>query len=121
MTVPSDGAWLFTAKSRNLGGTSPASAIRVVQIDTKPPAAPVITAPITSTGSSFTLTGTAEPGTTVEVFENGVSRGTVSAGNGNWSKTFTGVPTGTRTFTAKAIDFAGNASSASAGYYLQIG
>lgn len=120
LTVPSDGAWLFTAKARNLGGTSPASAARVLHVDTKPPAAPVITAPISGTGSSFTLTGTAEPGTVVEVFENGSSRGTISTSNGTWSKTFAGVPTGTRTYTAKAIDFAGNVSPVSASYYLQI-
>jgi hypothetical protein len=121
ITVPADGAYLITAKARNLGGTSPSSALRVIQVDTRAPAAPVITAPMTSTGSTFTLSGTAEPGTTVEVFENGSSRGTVSASNGSWSKSFAGVPTGTRAFTAKATDIAGNISVVSAGYYLQIG
>ena len=48
ITVPADGAYLFTAKARNLGGTSPSSALRVIQVDTRAPAAPVITAPIGS-------------------------------------------------------------------------
>ena len=52
---------------------------------------------------------------------NGSSRGTVAVGSGTWSKTFTGVPTGTRTFTAKATDYAGNVSAISAGYYLPVG
>ena len=121
VTVPADGAYLFSAKARTLGGSSPASAMRVIQVDATAPPAPAITAPITSTGSSFTLSGTAEPGSTVEVFENGSSRGTVAAGNGTWSKTFTGMTTGTHTFTAKAMDYAGNASADSAGYYLRVG
>ncbi len=121
VTVPADGAYLITAKARTLGGTSPSSGTRVIQVDTRAPEAPVITAPIASTGSTFTLTGTAEPGTTVEVFENGVSQGTAAASNGTWSRTFSGVPTGTRTFIAKATDFAGNTSVVSAGYYLRIG
>ena len=82
VTVPADGAYLFTARARNLAGSSPSSALRVIQIDTRPPAAPVITGII----SPFTLVGTAEAGTTVELFENGQSRGTVSAANGTWSR-----------------------------------
>ena len=92
----------------------------MIQFDTRAPAAPVITAPITSSATAFTLSGTAEPGTVVEVFENGVSRGTVATSNGTWSKAFSGVPTGTRTFTAKATDYAGNVSTISAGYYLSV-
>lgn len=119
--VPSDGGYLFTATARNLGGTSPSSAIRVIQIDTRAPAPPVITAPAGSAPTTFTLTGTAEAGTTVEVFENGSSRGTVATSNGTWSRTLTGVPSGTRTFTAGATDFAGNRSAVSAGVILRIG
>jgi hypothetical protein len=57
----------------------------------------------------------------VEVFENGSSRGTLAASNGTWSKLFTGVPSGTRTFTARATDLAGNTSAVSAGSSLRIG
>jgi hypothetical protein len=121
VTVSADGAYLFTAKARTLGGSSPASAMRVIQVDTMAPAAPVITAPIASSGPSFTLSGTAETGSTVEVLENGSSRGTVAVSNGTWSKTFTGVPAGTPTFTAKATDLAGNVSVISAGYHLRVG
>ena len=57
----------------------------------------------------------------MEVFENGTSRGTIAAGSGAWSKTFTGMPTGTRTFSAKATDYAGNAAAISEGYDLRVG
>jgi len=62
-------SYSFTAKARNLAGSSPSSAVRVIQVDSRPPAAPVITGLI----SPFTLIGTAEAGTTVELFENGDS------------------------------------------------
>jgi hypothetical protein len=106
VTVPADGAYLFTARARNLAGASPSSAVRVVQIDSRPPDAPVIT----GLYGTFTLTGTAESGTTVEVFENGQSRGTVSAANGTWTRTLSSV---TGPFTARTTDFAGNQSALS--------
>ena len=121
VTVPADGAYLFTAKARTPGGSSPASAARVIQIDTVAPASPVITSPLTSTASSFTLTGTAEPGSTVEVLDNGSSSGTVAAIGGTWTKTLTSVPTGTHTLTAKAADIAGNVSTISTGYSMRVG
>jgi hypothetical protein len=93
----------------------------VIQIDTRAPAAPVITAPIGNAQTSFTLTGTAEAGTTVEVFEDGSSRGTVAAIDGMWSKPFTGAPSGTHTYTARTTDIAGNTSAVSAGSSLRIG
>ena len=109
VTVPADGAYLFTAKARNLAGSSPSSALRVIQIDTRAPAAPAITGII----SPFTLVGTAEAGTTVELFENGQSRGTVSAANGTWSRPLSA---GAGSFTARTTDFAGNQSPVSAPY-----
>jgi large repetitive protein len=120
ITVPSDGAYLLSARARTLGATSPSSSIRVIQVDTRPPAPPVITAPATTATMSFTLTGTAEPGTTIEVLENGSSRGTVAAPGGSWTKSFTGVPLGVRSYTAIATDIAGNRSTPSAPRALAI-
>jgi hypothetical protein len=119
--VPADDAYLLTAKARNSGGTSSPSALRVVQVDTHAPTPPVITAPSTSAGTSYTLTGTAEAGTTVEVFENGISQGTVAAVNGNWTKAFSNVARGARTYTARTTDMAGNVSPTSTAHTLQIG
>jgi hypothetical protein len=121
ITLPGEGAYLLTAKARNLGGASPSSALRVIQVDSLAPAAPQITAPATAAATSFTLSGTAEPGTTVEVFENSSSRGTVAATNGNWTKSFSAVVPGARSYTAIATDMAGNRSAMSLTRTLSIG
>ncbi len=123
VTGLSDGAYLFTARARNLGGVSGNSGATVVQVDTRAPAAPGFTSPAANSavGTAFTLTGTAEAGTTVELFEDGVSRGTLAASNGTWSKQLSGVTAGTRTYTAKTTDFAGNTSPPSSGYSLRVG
>jgi Bacterial Ig domain len=114
VNVP-DGAQLFTATATTMGGTSDQTPIRVVQVDTKAPAAPVFTAPQEggSVPSSFTVGGTAESGVTIELFENGQSRGTIAASGGQWSRAMSGVTSGTRVYTARATDFAGNVSTTS--------
>jgi hypothetical protein len=85
-------------------------------VDTIAPAAPAITSPQDNgfVGASFTLSGTAEPNATVEVFEGTTSQGKTQAnGSGVWSKALSGLSEGAHTFTAKATDAAGNTSSAS--------
>jgi large repetitive protein len=108
-----DGAYVVFARASNLGGTSPASGNRVVQVDSTPPPPPVIAAPVVA-GTTVTVSGTAESGTTVELFEDGSSRGTVATSGGRWSRSLSGVGTGTRSYTARAVDFAGNVSTLSA-------
>jgi hypothetical protein len=85
-------------------------------VDTIVPAAPAITNPQDNVfvGASFTLSGTAEPNATVEVFEGTSSRGNTQAnGSGVWSKALSSLSEGAHTYTAKATDAAGNTSSAS--------
>ncbi len=122
VTVP-DGAQLFTATATTMGGTSSASPIRVVQVDTKAPAAPVITTPAegASVSSAFTISGTAESGATIELFENGQSRGTIAASGGQWSRAMSGVTAGSRVYTARATDFAGNVSTTSLPRTVAVG
>lgn len=104
--------------------------------DTTPPAAPVISAvtddvlPVTGNvadgGSTNdtrpTLTGTAEPGSTVTIFDGTTPLGTVTAnGSGNW--TFTppsALSTGNHPFTATATDVAGNTGPTSGAYDVTI-
>src|SRR5439155_14276606 len=73
-----------------------ASGILSVTVDTAAPAAPVISAIATDSGSSgsdgitndktLVISGTAEANSTVQVFKDGVSIGTTTAnGSGNWS------------------------------------
>jgi large repetitive protein len=77
----------------------------------------VITEPAnnsTTTSATVTLAGTAEPGTSVELFDGASSVGAVAAdGAGAWTMTLTGVADGLHTYTAKATDAAGNTSTAS--------
>jgi large repetitive protein len=68
----------------------------------------------TNTTGTVTVSGTAESGSTVEVFDGASSKGTASVdAGGAWTKTLTGVADGSHTYTAKATDAAGNTSPAS--------
>ena len=85
-------------------------------VDTVAPAAPAITGPQENgfVGASFTLSGTAEPGAAVEVFEGTTSKGKTQAnGSGVWSMALSGLSEGAHTYTAKATDAAGNVSTVS--------
>ena len=80
------------------------------------PAAPVISSPPEGgrVGSSFTVSGTAEPNSTVQLSEGTASKGsTTVSGTGNWSILLSGITEGSHTYTAKATDTAGNTSAES--------
>ncbi len=128
VTATTDATGAFTADLTVPPGTTPAtysvtatdtaagtaSAPLTVIADTTPPA-PVITAPVggsTTNDTTPTITGTAEPGSTVEVFVDGISQGTTTAdGTGNWTLTpATPLPDGDHTATATATDAVGNTS-----------
>jgi hypothetical protein len=86
--------------------------------DTQAPSPPTITSPQTNTydtDGSFSVSGSAEAASTVEVFEGTTSKGTTKAdsSSGAWSVALSGVSEGAHTYSAKAKDAAGNTSSAS--------
>jgi hypothetical protein len=90
------------------GGTPP---------DTTAPNAPAI-APVVNGAKSCSgrilLTGTAEPGSSVTVYEGSAAVGdftTADPATGAWSVSVSGLALGTHTFTADATDGAGNTSS----------
>ena len=87
-----------------------------VLIDTTAPDKPVITSPSgTINTSTPAIVGTAEAGSSVKLYDNGVLFGSVTTnGSGNFSFT-TGTPlsAGSHTLTATATDLAGNVSPAS--------
>ena len=93
--------------------------LRLVSDDTTAPVAPIITGP--GEGSydndgSFALSGSAEAGSTVELFEGTASKGTDTAdSSGQWTVGLVGVSDGSHTYTAKATDGAGNVSDPSDG------
>jgi hypothetical protein len=113
-----EGSHTFEVKATDAAGnTDPTPASRTWTVDTTAPTAPVIETPAEGTRNntgSFTLAGSAEPGSTVEVFEGATSRGTTTAsGVGSWAKALISVPDGSHTYTARATDAAGNVSAAS--------
>jgi hypothetical protein len=91
--------------------------------DTVAPAAPMITAFTPDTGtvgdrittaSVLTLSGSAEAGSTVKMFDGTTQIGTAQANtSGAWSFATAELSTGNHSFTASATDAAGNTSSAS--------
>ncbi|MGM3310270.1 Ig-like domain-containing protein, partial [Enterobacter hormaechei subsp. steigerwaltii] len=142
-TADATGKWSFTP-STNLsegnhaitttatdaaGNTSPASTAVSFVVDTVAPGAPAIVsitddvAPGTGTlgsGSSTNdprpqLTGTAEAGSTVTIYDNGIAIGTAVVGsNGSWSFTpSVNLSEGIHQITVRATDVAGNTGPAS--------
>ena len=86
--------------------------------DSQAPSPPSITSPQNNsydTEGSFSVSGSAEAASTVELFEGTASKGTTKAdsSSGAWSIDLSGVSDGAHTYSAKATDAAGNTSSAS--------
>ena len=132
----SAGSHNVTAKATDAAGnTSSASIALAVEIDSAAPIAP--SAPDLNAGSDSgtsssdditfdttpTFTGTAESGSTVTLYDTDgtTALGTGTAdGGGNWSITSSVLSAGSHTVTAKAVDVAGNTSSASVGLAVVI-
>ncbi|MDY7225554.1 Ig-like domain-containing protein [Hyalangium rubrum] len=99
------------------GNTSPQSNTVPFTIDTQAPTAPTITGPTPNqvlTDNTPTITGTAEPGSTVTVYIDGSTTPACTAvanSSGVWScDVGTPLPEGPHTVTATATDGAGNTS-----------
>jgi len=143
------GRWSVTAPARAagtyaisavatdaVGNTGVASAAHWITIDITPPAAPAITAVVDNvapiTGNVFsggrtndttpTISGTAEPGSTVTVFLNGtaIAPTALTNGAGRWAVTTAPLAAGAYAITARAADVAGNTSTLSATYSITI-
>lgn len=133
-TILSAGTFAFTARAIDLAGNVSAdSIVFTVVLDTAAPAVPAVTAISADTGNNpndglttdqtLVISGSAEAGSSVTVFRNGASIGTVSAdGTGGWSFDATGtvLSPGTYAFTARASDVAGNTSAESQALIVAI-
>lgn len=121
-TAPPLTSGTHTIRAVGLSGTgvaSPPTPTRTITVDATPPVAPIVTAPAngsTTNNTRPTLSGTAEPNSTVEVRVDGAvvcANVTVSAA-GAWSCTpATALAQGTRQVTARATDAVGNQGPAS--------
>ena len=117
-----DGIHRFTVRAGNTVGLSAPSPERVVEVFTKAPPAPVITSPCFNCNvpKTFTLTGTAKPNTTLELFEDRTSKIKFSSGNGNWSITITARAYGRRQYYVTSTDAEGNVSAPSKSLTVSI-
>jgi uncharacterized delta-60 repeat protein len=134
--------WSFSdgnTGAQGAGGALAASGATVVRIavppDTTAPGAPLIesvtddvgalTGVVPPNGSTddtqLLISGTAEPGATVRLFDGAAQIGqTTASGSGAWSFTTAALAAGAHTFTARALDAASNVSAASAPYAVTI-
>ena len=99
-------------------------------IDTTAPVAPTITSFSTDSGvagdhitndNTLTLTGTAEAGSTVKIYDGATLLNSVTAsGTGAWSYTTAALADGAHSLTATATDAAGNTGAASTALCVTI-
>ena len=114
-----DGAHTLQVRARDdVGNVDPTPASYAWTVDTTPPPAPVITSPAnaaTITTTTPTLTGTAEPNSSVAVFIDGAPAGTTAAdASGQWSFISAALAVGVHSTHATATDAAGNTGPNSA-------
>ena len=126
-----DGPHPLVARAANANGTESAdSPPLTVTVDTAVPDAPVITGFADNSGApdddvtndtTPTLAGTAEAGATVRVLDGLTILGEATAGmDGQWAFAVPLLADGPHPFTARAIDGAGNTSTASSGRTIVI-
>ena len=145
-TAAADGQWTIipsglsggnhtlVARSVDLAGNSSTdSAALAITIDVVAPDAPVAVAldPASDTGTAGdgrtrlhtpTITGTAEAGSTVALYDGATLLGTAlaDAGTGAWSIVTSSLAAGAHTLTARATDVAGNTGAASTSLTVTI-
>jgi uncharacterized repeat protein (TIGR01451 family) len=108
----SDGVHSVSVISSDAAGNLSRTTGTQITIDTTKPAAPIIAAPSGRlTVTSTTISGSAEPGSTVTVTLDGRALCTTSASaEGNWSCPATGLSDGMHDVTAFSLDAAGHQS-----------
>ncbi|GEM_PF-4002588 len=130
-----EGTQTLTAKSTDTAGNVSAAGTITITVDRTPPAAPagIALAAGEDTGVSATdgltsvttpiVTGTADAGTTVTLYDtNGTSvlGSAVSGAGGIWSIKSSTLTAGMHSLTAKAVDLAGNASASSGALAITV-
>ena len=111
-----DGNHAFTTKAMDAAGNlSAASAALNVTVDTVAPTAPVLVSDVSAAHNSVDVTGTAEAGSTVALYEGTTLLASgVANSSGHWTINTGSLSAGAHDFTATATDAAGNVSAISA-------
>jgi hypothetical protein len=114
-TGQSEGTHSFTATATDaLGNTSDPSAPLLVTVDLTAPEGPTITGEAVVHVPSVTLSGSAEPDSTVSVFDGTALLGEAAASaSGAWTFLASELASGSHSFFATATDAAGNTSASS--------
>lgn len=125
-----DGSHKFSATATKSGTTSPASSAVSVVVDTAAPVAPTVSVSTSASTAKAAavaapqvavLTGVAEANSTIKIFDGTTQIGTATAGgNGAWTFNASNLTTGNHSFTAKAMDAAGNTGNASTAVSVTI-
>lgn len=130
-----EGPHQFVARATDAAGnTSDPSSPFSLNIDLTPPAIPVLVNVVDDVGTTTTiasgqitndaqptLSGTAEAGSTIKIYDNGVQIGSVTAADGTWS--FTPTPAladGQHPLTITATDASGNTSDPTTPFVLNL-
>lgn len=134
-TALDEGTHTLVARATDAAGnTSPDSASFSLVVDLTPPALPVLGSVTDDVGGNATLTsgqvtndaqptltGTAEVGSTVTIYDGTTPIGSVVATDGTWSFTpLTPLDDGPHTLTLTATDPAGNASAPTTGFVVNV-
>jgi hypothetical protein len=111
----SDGQYWWRCFAVNSGGSSPASEVWTLTVDTQSPAAPVITRPVNNWKTNDTtplFEGTAEPNATLKVYDSeiGLIATMPVQTDGSWSVSTDALDAGSHLAWAVATDRAGNPS-----------
>jgi hypothetical protein len=114
-TALTDAKHVLTATATNgAGQSSKASAPLTVTVDTKAPAAPVLTSDSVVNSNQVKLSGTAEANSTIKVYDGNAIVGSGKAdGTGTWTVTTSALSVGKHALAATATDAAGNVSGMS--------
>jgi hypothetical protein len=125
-TTLADGTYSFTATATTGSNTSAASAVFKVTVDLTAPAKPGMPALISGTGNATNdatpdLTGSAEPGSQVKVYDGTTLIGTITTNaSGQWMLTAPSMSVSLHNITVTATDVAGNTSVSSDPFPLTV-
>lgn len=132
--IPKDGHTTISASTTNAAGMVSAATTRSVMVDTLAPKQPTL-GPVTGDNritavekaAGITLTGIADPNSTVDVYWRGTERTSTKSvttdATGRWSATFAGgeIPAGKTAIDLVATDRAGNPSAVSIWENVMVG
>jgi hypothetical protein len=110
-----DGAYTIAADVSSAAGIAAPEVTETLTLDLTPPVVSITTPAGTTATAAPIIAGTGEPGTTLDLLDNGISLGgTVVSTDGTWSLAVTLPATGPQSLVATDTDAAGNVGDSAA-------